>query len=113
MKGERTSRAGVICSGCAVTLLLAPAALDVAPAASGFAADHDRLAIAACSSCTDPVDQDREPGKDLVRACDRTSAVHLGPVLGRPDSAPFSIRATRRHLYMIAPKQGPPVPPAA
>ncbi len=113
MKAEHTARAGVICSGCAAALLLAPAAFDAAPAPSGVGANPGFLTCIACAPCTDPVDQDREPGKDLIRACQRMDALRPGPAPGRPAAASPSIRASRRHLLMISPKQGPPVPPLA
>lgn len=111
MNTERTSHVGLSGLGCVVVLLLAPGTLDLAQATSGVSLEHHSPTILACTCALDPEEQDREHGQDLARAGERVDAARPGPASGRVEPASLPILASRRSLLMVAPKQGPPVPP--
>jgi hypothetical protein len=111
VNGEHTYRVGLVWSGCAVTLLLAPGTPGPVPHATGVSTGHGDQTVVASPCVVDPEDQDREPGQDLARVGERVDVARPGPAHGRPEPVSLPIPASGRRLFMVAPKQGPPAPP--
>jgi hypothetical protein len=111
MQVSWTSRLGIVCSGCTLHLLVAPAEHEVSRPAHGVSESAQRLGIESTPPFTDPEDSWPESGKSPARHIERLDTLLREQTSRRPTGAPAGFVASGRHLYLSTPKHDPPEPP--